>query len=68
MDNLQVYPTKFEAYDEDLPVFTVEAYDDCSANVNITACVNATEWPAISASIHEALKAMKLRGDHEDGL
>lgn len=60
---MELYPVKFEIYEDDLPVATVEAFDESCANIKVTATTNATEWPKISEKIHEALKLMKLQGD-----
>lgn len=59
---ITVYPTKFEAYDNDLQegIFTVEAFDDCAANVKISSILDVAMWDEISPMIRKCLVDMKL--------
>lgn len=60
---MKLYPTKFECVNEDLPIFKIEAFDECSAKVSMAHITNAAEWLEVSAKVLEALKAMELEVD-----
>jgi len=56
---IEIFPIKFEAYNEFGQLFKVEQFDEQSAKIEITEVVSASEWPEISAKIHDCLKQMK---------
>lgn len=57
---MDVYPVKFEAYECGDPVFKVSAFDECTANVEISIPVNVESWKEVSAEIEKCLQAMRL--------
>lgn len=63
--NFQVYPTKIEIYCDNTPAATIEAQDDAAASVKIDYWLNASEWPALSNAILDALMLLRLTGDQE---
>lgn len=60
---IDVYPTKFEAYDADSGMFKVEAFDEGGAEVKIDTIVNVALWDEIAPLIRECLVQMKFEGD-----
>ena len=64
---IEVYPTKFEAFDSiDEEFFTIRASEDGScAYIEFQAPVCALAWPEISDAIYTALVAMKLDSDQK---
>ena len=57
---MKMYPVKFECTDEVSLLFTVEAFDEACATVEIKTVVNAVSWDEISAKVREALVLMEL--------
>lgn len=64
---IELYPIKVEGYDDQEPVFLLEALDDSAATVRIDTCVNAKNWPELSAAILTALKMMRLPASSTPG-
>ncbi len=60
---IKIYPEKISAYTEDAKLFTVEAFDDAGASIDIDALQSAKSWPETSAAIQKALDMMNLTGD-----
>ena len=62
---IEIYPTKFEAYDADFKtaVFSIEALDECCATIKIDAAVCDKSWPEISNRVMECLVALRLGED-----
>ena len=57
---MNVYPVKFEAYDDTEPLFKVEMFDEDGATVTISSVITVELWNEISPKILECLLAMKL--------
>lgn len=59
--SLNMYPVRFECIDEihDL-LFTVEAFDEATATVEIKTVVTVESWDEIAAKVREALVLMQL--------
>jgi len=58
---IEAFPTKFEIYDDAKNALaTIEARDECCAEVKIDTWVNPQSWQEISAKILECLVAMRL--------
>lgn len=57
---IDTYPVRYEAYDDDFGLFTLQAFDETSAELKVTAMVNADNWPQISDAILTCLKNMRL--------
>ena len=57
---MTVYPVKFEAVDDvgDF-VFTVEAFDDKCATIEIKTVVSSASWDGISSAIKDCLIQME---------
>ena len=60
---IDVYPTKFEAYDDDYRMFKIDANDGVTATITITAPCDVNEWDRIAPVIRQCLVDMKLEGD-----
>lgn len=58
--NIEVYPTTFEAYDDGVLVFKVEAFDECYAKVTIKDLMDVKTWDEISPLIRQCLVDMEL--------
>lgn len=66
MTDLKQFPVKIEIYDDlDSPVATIEAFDECAANVKFSDSflTNSSGWTNVSLEIHKALVSMELEGD-----
>lgn len=61
--DIKVYPTTFEAYDEDMQVFKVEVFDENYAKVTINDLMNVNIWDEVSPLIRQCLVDMKLSDD-----
>jgi len=59
---IECVPVKFECYDKETKdlMFTVEAFDEECATVEIKAPVNVELWQDLSVLIFSAIKSMKL--------
>jgi hypothetical protein len=59
---LRMVPVEFECYDVDMKelVFTVKAFDESSANVEIKTLVNVAAWDEMAPMIRAALVALDL--------
>ena len=57
---MKVYPTKFEAYDVDMQIFRVEAFDADTANVYIDTLMTVELWDEIAPLIRKCLVDMEL--------
>ena len=60
---IKVYPTKFEAYDMDMQIFRVEAFDESAANVYIDTVVDVAIWDEIAPLIRKCLVDMEISDD-----
>ena len=60
---IKVYPTKFEAYDMDMQIFRVEAFDEAAANVYIDTVVDVSTWDEIAPLIRKCLVDMEIGDD-----
>lgn len=60
---IKVYSTKFEAYDMDMEIFRVEAFDEAAANVYIDTVVNVAMWDEIAPLIRKCLVDMEIGDD-----
>lgn len=65
--SIQIYPVKIECIDTDVQalVFTVEAFDDVTASLEIKTVVCEESWAEISAAVRDALVMLRL-GDQRD--
>ena len=58
---LNMYPVRFECIDEIKDVmFSVEAFDEATATVEIKTVVTVESWDEIAAKVREALVLMQL--------
>ena len=62
---IECIPVRFEGSDSETGdhLFTVEAFDEYAANVEIKSVVDVTLWAEISKEISKALIAMELKVD-----
>jgi citrate lyase gamma subunit len=60
---IECVPVRFEGSDKETGdlLFTVEAFDEYAANVEIKSVVDVTLWAEISKEISKALLAMELK-------
>ena len=56
--SLEAYPTKFECYEENEPVFNITTVDEIAAELKVSACITKQSWPDISEKIQECLNKM----------
>jgi hypothetical protein len=61
---IECIPVKFEGSDSETGelVFTVEAFDEYAATVEIKGMVDVALWGEISVAISEALLVMEMKG------
>jgi hypothetical protein len=59
---MKVYPVKCECYDEQMQslIFTIEAFDECCAQIEIKTVFNGDSWAEISEKVAEALELMDM--------
>ena len=57
---MNVFPTKFEAYESESPIFSVEAFDEATATVKIDSVVDVALWDEIAPLIRKCLVDMRL--------
>ena len=62
---IDVYPTKFEAYDNDDGMFKVSMFDSGGAEIKIDTVCNVKLWDEISPLIRQCLVDMQFEGDKE---
>lgn len=58
--NIEVYPTTFEAYDDEILMFRVELFDEYLASVDIKYLMDVNTWDKVSPIIRQCLVDMKL--------
>ena len=59
---MKVYSVKCECYDEQMQslIFTIEAFDECCAQIEIKTVFNGDSWAEISGKVAEALELMDM--------
>ena len=62
---IEVYPTTFEAFDDEILIFKVEVFDEYLANVTISDLMDVKTWDEISPLIRQCLVDMKLEVSDE---
>ena len=65
---VECVPVRFEGSDSETNdlLFTVEAFDEYAATVEIKSVVGVVLWAEMSKEISKALLAMELKGDNID--
>lgn len=64
--NIKISPVAFEAYDESLLMFKVEAFDEATASVKIDTLLDISMWDEISPLIRQCLVDMQLEVQGEE--
>jgi hypothetical protein len=62
-DEVEVYPSQFEAYMDGFEVFNIKSMDEATATLEIKSGVNVELWDEIAPKIRDCLLQMKLEGD-----
>jgi hypothetical protein len=59
---MRVYPVKCECYDEEMQtmIFTIEAFDECCAQIEIKTVFSGDSWAEIAEKVAEALELMDM--------
>ena len=63
---VEIYPSKFEAYQDGFGIFNITGIDESTAKIEITSPMNVELWDEIATKIRDCLLQMKLEGDKRE--
>jgi hypothetical protein len=57
---IKTYPTKFEGYENNEPIFSLSAIDEYGAELKVSTILNLHIWDELAPIIRECLSQMNL--------